>query len=201
MYADRRMALYAVGTSAALPLAGPWALLLGPLLYGLTRLFRAFSAENGKVPPWLNFQEFAMAGPNGVERRKKPRRDEDIMPMERLSALEREAKKDRRELRRHVEGCESAAEKNAADNAKIIATQAEQGTVLVELQEVLPWLKAQYSSSKWWRDLSHSVAQFFWGMIRKNLDSASGKLIYLILAAVLVWRGASWADVLKWIPH
>lgn len=173
MYADRRMALYAVGASAALPLAGPWALLLGPLLYGLlhvlTRLFKAFSAENGKVPYWLNTQELVMAGsPTGKERRKEGRRDEDKMPLARIKALEETAREQGRNLGRvlkkvdrHIEGCESAAEKNAQDNAKIIQTQGVHGGELTELnQKVAPmaeWHAARLKRAEFWARLADKI--------------------------------------------
>lgn len=131
------------------------------------------------------------------ERRKQSRRNEDIKPMERLSAVEKETRALSKTMTRHMVGCESAAAQNANDNAKIIQTQGEQGVVLIKLQEVLPWIEQSYADKKARDQMWHKIGDFVGNMARKNWDSLSGKLIFVALGAILVWRGASWTDVLK----
>ncbi len=161
----------------------------------------------------LKGMAMAAIGRQKVERRQGGRRDEDQEPLARIKALEESDRKKGKmlnsvvkELKRHVTGCESSSIKNEADNAKIIKTQADQGKVLADqsqvltrLDEVLPWIESQFKASKWWRDLGHAASQFFWGMIRKNWDSLSGKLIFIGIGAYLVARGMAWGDVVKWI--
>lgn len=183
----------ACATAALVPVLGPYTPLFAVAAGGL--------AATQRLP--IRFDKlkgFAMVRSKPpTERRIAGRRDEDKMPMARIKALEENTAKDRRELKRHVKICEMSGKKNEADNAKIIHTQAEQGAVLMELQEILPWMKDQYVSSKWWKDVGHSVANFFWGMAKKNWDSVSGKLIFVAAGAAMAYKGVPWSEVLKWI--
>lgn len=194
-------------------------ILLTPILREYLPVFAAAGAglaATQRLPVKFDkLKGLAMAaiGKPKIERRQGGRRDEDQEPLARIKALEESDRKKGKmlnsvvkELKRHVTGCESSSLKNEADNAKIIKAQAQQdqvlagqSQVLTRLDEVLPWIESQFKASKWWRDLGHAASQFFWGMIRKNWDSLSGKLIFIGIGAYLVWHGMAWGDVVKWI--
>lgn len=172
----------ACATAALVPVLGPYTPLFAVAAGGL--------AATQRLPVRFDkFRGFAMVRSKPpAERRKVGRRDEDKKSLARLKTLEENTAQDRRELKRHVRICEQSGRKNEADNALIIQTQAQQGAVLNELQEILPWMKAQYTSSKWWNELGHSVAKFFWGMAKKNWDAMSGKILLVGVGIAMAWR-------------
>jgi len=171
-------------------------------------------------------KEYAMSAVKpfaGPERRKAARRNENIDSEARLSALEEKTvaqgktlNKALRKIDRHIVGCESSAVKNEADNAKIIKMQGEQTDVLTaqtkqldliqdtqsQLQELLPWLRKQYISSKGWSDFWHAASKFVWGMVQKNWEAVSGKILLILVIAVLgvkTGHEIGWDSILKWV--
>jgi hypothetical protein len=210
----------AVAAAAVVPLMGleyaSGFVLAGLALAGTQRLPVRFEQLKG----------YAMAAtrlPARKERRQGGRRDEDNEPLARIKALEEKTdaqgktlNKALKKIDRHIVGCESSSIKNEADNKKIIEMQGEQSAVLAtqsqqlvqiqtvqtELQEILPWMKAQYMSSKWWADIGHSVSRFVWGMVKKNWDSVSGKLLLIgAIAAFGVKTGheMNWELITRWL--
>lgn len=157
------------------------------------------------------------------EKRKGPRRNENVDSEARLSALEEKTvaqgkslTKALKKIDRHIVGCESSAVKNEADNAKIIKMQGEQTDVLTaqtkqldsiqesqgQLQELLPWLRRQYTSSKGWSDFWHAASKFVWGMVQKNWEAVSGKILLILVIAVLgvkTGHEIGWDSILKWV--
>lgn len=182
MIPDRRMALYAAGMSASLPVVGAWGLLLGPLLFGLHRLFAIISAYAELLLERREIWAMAARAPDSMERRKTGRRDEDREPLARIKALEESHERQRKETAKqgkmlgkaievqtqHMVGCESAAAKNAQDNATIIKTQG-------ELTKAVAPMAA-------WHDARLKRAEF-WGRLA---DKATDKIIERTITALLV---------------
>jgi len=205
-------------------------ILLTPILREYLPLFAAAGAglaATQRLPVrFSQLKGYAMAAVKpfaGPERRKTGRRDEDQAPLARIKALEETAQaqgksltKALKKIDRHIVGCESSAIKNEADNAKIIKMQGEQTDVLTaqtkqldliqdtqsQLQELLPWLRKQYTSSKGWSDFWHAASKFVWGMVQKNWEAVSGKILLILVIAVLgvkTGHEIGWDSILKWV--
>jgi hypothetical protein len=99
-------------------------------------------------------------------------------------------------LAEHLLDCKEARRENKRQNEQIIRTQGEQGVLLTDLQEVLPWLKQNYADKKARDDMWRAVGGFVAGMAKKNWDSISGKLIFVALGAFAVYKGVPWTSLL-----
>ncbi len=134
--ADRRAFLTAVGASAALTLAGPWEMLLGPLLVGLlhagTRLYAIISTEYAALLPEM--EQWAMAtGPKEKRGGSGGRRGSDFKDEE-ARMLAQQASDDAREalqkIDKHMAVCET-------DNVHIKATLSNQNKLLYSIIALL----------------------------------------------------------------
>lgn len=115
-----------------------------------------------------------MVSPTGVERRQKGRRDDDQEPLARIRTLEETAKRQGKmlgnavkELKRHVEGCESAAAENKADNATIIKAQ---GELTKAVAPMAAWHDARLKRAAFWGRLADKatdkiIDRVIWGVL------------------------------------
>lgn len=76
-------------------------------------------------------------------------------------------------------------------------TLRQHSDTLVELGEVLPWLKQNYKDKKARDDMWRAIGGFFAGMVRKNLETLIGQVIFIALGAILIWKGVPWTEAIK----
>jgi hypothetical protein len=144
----------------------------------------------------------------GPERRKRShgRRDDDEDAMARFQRIEEQVAVLQNTLTQHLTHCEEAHQENREAQVetarRVAALQTETGKqtkILNDVDELLPWLRESHASAKFWREMWRAVGQFFWGMVKKNWDSMSGKLIFVVLGIYLAAKGVPWTELLKWL--
>jgi hypothetical protein len=115
--------------------------------------------------------------------------------------LARETRKatarNRRDHEQHLVDCTAARVAAKASTDALIIKTDQQTLVLNDVAEILPAMKEWYVGKKSRERFWKALGDFFFNMMRKNLDSLSGKLILIAVGGVLVYRGASLNDVLK----
>lgn len=92
----------------------------------------------------------------------------------------------------------------AVTDAKVeslLEMQRQQTLTLNDIGDVLPWIKQSYENKKARDRAWKALGDFVLGMVRKNWDSVSGKLIFVVVGCYLGWKGVPWADVMKALIH